>query len=390
MSAKTVLLTNAQQRKTLAVARSLGKKGVRIICCDTVFISPTAFSKHCDVSLVYPDPIKKPSQFILWLISTVKKFRCDIVYPMDDDIMELIISNYRYISKHCILPVPPAESYDVAADKGKSVSHAKQSGVVCPDTIRISNVRELEKYADTIKYPVVIKPLKCSGSRGIKKVDNADELKDIYNKVHSKYPYPLIQEYVEPEERYDVCLLYDRNSELIASFIQRELRQFPLEMGPSTVQESIEFPELLESALKIMSGLKWFGIAELEFIKDKKDGRIKFMEINPRFWSSLHLSIISGVDFPWLLYRLCIGEKVKEVFEYKTGVICRWLIPGDILHFIVNKNRMNIKPEFWHGKKKGIHDDILSMEDPFPVMGAVLAFIYYLFDIKMWKHMFFR
>jgi len=42
----------------------------------------------------------------------------------------------------------------------------------------------------------------------------------------------------------------------------------------------------------------------VEFRVDARDGTAKLMEVNPRFWGSLQLSILSGADFPYLLYNL--------------------------------------------------------------------------------------
>lgn len=49
------------------------------------------------------------------------------------------------------------------------------------------------------------------------------------------YPYPIIQEYLGEGDVYDVVLLYNSKSELRASFIQKQVRKYPLETGPSSV-----------------------------------------------------------------------------------------------------------------------------------------------------------
>ena len=49
------------------------------------------------------------------------------------------------------------------------------------------------------------------------------------------YPYPIIQEYLGEGDVYDVVLLYNSKNELRASFIQKQVRKYPLETGPSSV-----------------------------------------------------------------------------------------------------------------------------------------------------------
>jgi hypothetical protein len=118
-----------------------------------------------------------------------------------------------------------------------------------------------------------------------------------------------------------------------------------------------------------------------------RDGKLKFMEINPRFWNSLYMSMLAGVDFPWLLYKTALGEDIEEVSTYKTGIKCRWLLPGDLLHFLYNKDRWSMSPPFLGGRESNMYDDILSFHDPLPAIGFLLASIRYSFDRKMWSFM---
>ena len=63
-------------------------------------------------------------------------------------------------------------------------------------------------------------------------------------------------------------------------------------------------------------------------------GKPKLLEINPRFWGSLELAIRSGVDFPLLYAKAAMGEKLVPVHDYRAGVVCRWMFPGEILRYM--------------------------------------------------------
>lgn len=384
---KTVLLTNGQQRKTLAAARSLGKQGVRVIVAEETRLNPTTFSKYCCFSLVCPNAKKNPEAFYYWLHKTILQYQCDIWFPMDDDTLAVAAKYYEELSKICEIPIPKPESYEAACDKGNSIRLAQEAGADSPNTVFVESLGALTGLAGNLSYPVIIKPRQASGSRGIRVAMDSEEFLEKYHTVHRDNPYPIIQEYIGVGERYDVCLLFDRKHQLKASFVQKELRHFPIPMGPSTLQESIYHPELLEMALKITEKLRWVGVIELEFMVDCKDGKLKFMEINPRFWASVQLAIFAGIDFPWLLYRIITEGDIEEHFTYQEGIRCRWLLPGDLLHFITNKERIAMSPSFWAGKREGIHDDIICKEDLLPVLGFILACLRYMFDRNMWKLM---
>lgn len=114
------------------------------------------------------------------------------------------------------------------------------------------------------------------------------------------------------------------------------------------------------------------------------------MEINPRFWGSLQLAIYSGIDFPYLLYKVARNEEIPEIKDYKIGARFRWILPGDILNFISNPNRLSLKPGFFNFFSKDTTHAIFSREDPLPVIGTILTGLTFLYDKNMRKHLFLK
>jgi len=386
----TILLTDGLMRKTLSAARSLGEQGARVIVSDTTSYTPAAYSKYCSLSLTYPDPVREPQAFVGWLKETVRRHNVDVLMPMDDAALSLVLAHEEELPPKCACVLPPADAYHIASDKHLSVRLAASAGLPTPWTVLPRSLSEVNELAGTLQYPVIIKPRSSSGSRGIRLVSEAEELKREYALVHRDFPFPMIQERIPTGERIDVCLLFDMESELRASFVQRELRHFPLERGPSTAQESIWRPDLAARCEVMLKKAGWQGIAEVEFMVDPRDGLPKFMEINPRFWNSLHLSRLAGVNFPWLLSRIALGEDVPAVREYAVGVRCRNWLPGELLHFLWNPDRFRTLPSFLGNGENGGGDDILSLKDPGPAFGFILACARYAFDRNMWKSMFVR
>jgi predicted ATP-grasp superfamily ATP-dependent carboligase len=207
-----------------------------------------------------------------------------------------------------------------------------------------------------------------SGSRGIVYVEKAGALVDSYRTVHRKYPGPIIQEFIPHGGAYGVGALLNFNSEPRASFVYRRLREYPVTGGPSTLRESVRNEEIRSLALEILHSLKWTGIAMVEFRVDSRDGRPKLLEINPRVWGSLWLAIRSGIDFPYLLYKMAVDGDVGPHHDYRPGVKCRWLIPGEFMHFLHNPRRFSMDPGLF---SKDAEDDILSFDDPLPAIGRI-------------------
>ncbi|EXX85699.1 hypothetical protein BG53_07725 [Paenibacillus darwinianus] len=380
-----LLLTDGMLRMTLAAARSVGAAGVPVGVGETSLINTAAFSKYCGERWRYPDPRAFPGAFRESLADRLERGKYRTVFAMDEPALDIVVANRRALGELCELPVPPTESYRIARDKGLSAWAAAAAGVEAPATEQPASLEDVLPMARKLSFPVVVKPRNSSGSRGIRVVYAEEELPAVYEAVHCEFPFPVLQAYIPAGIRYDVCLLYDREGRLKASFVQKELRHFPHPAGPSTMQQSVWMPELLERAKAVMSRLPWYGVAELEFMVDPRDGIPKFMEINPRFWGSLHLAVRSGVDFPRLLYRIALGERVKEVTAYEVGRLCRNLFPGEALQVLVRPDRMRLDPPAWAGKRSGGEDDILSWTDPMPALGLLATCGRFMFDRGVWR-----
>lgn len=385
-----VLLTNGQLRKTLSAVRSLGKKNIETFVAEETVMNIAGFSRYCTKNLVCPSPVKRPDDFLEWLDRTIEHYGIDVLFPMDDAAMALVVSQKEYLSRKVSFTIPAADLYEMAADKWKAVKLAEKTGLCCPITVLPENEHALEACAQKVGFPAIVKARKGSGSRGIRAVNNMEELAAAYQEVSSVFPDPMLQQKVPTGPRFDVCLLFDNQSRLKGSFAQREIRHFPVEMGPSTVQQSIKLPQLVSKCAQMLGQVGWSGIAEVEFMLDEATGNYIFMEINPRFWNSLELAVYCGIDFPYTLYRIGKGKDPEVTETYEEGQYCRWLLPGDLLHFLSSKDRFDMKPPLFGGVAYKVHDDILSWTDPMPLAGFMAACIKYSLDPAMWKFFFKR
>ena len=133
--------------------------------------------------------------------------------------------------------------------------------------------------------------------------------------------------------------------------------------------------------------MNWYGVAHADFIIDERDKKPKLLEINPRFWTSLNLAILSGIDFPYLLYKLAIDGDIKPVNNYQVGVKMR-VLPEDFLCFLSTPNKFKKLPEFI--TFKGTGDAILSLDDPGPIIGIILESIISLLSEERRAHVFNR
>jgi predicted ATP-grasp superfamily ATP-dependent carboligase len=379
-----VFITDGHWRKSLAAVRALGSKGISVTVGETTRLATAAFSKKCHRAVVYPSPLDRPSEFVSFLYDELSRRSYQMLLPMEDETLSLVSKYHAEFSRWTYLPIVSLEKLNYVQRKDKILKLAERQGIPIPKTWYIEDISQVSGLKDSLPYPVVIKPRVSSGAVGISYPKHPGELIEQYLSVHQRFPYPMIQELVPREgPGYGASFLLDEKGKLKASFVHKRLREYPVTGGASTLRESVRRDDVRDMALTLLKALDWFGVAMVEFKLDPRDGTPKLMEINPRFWGSLALAIEAGVNFPYLLYRMSCGENFKPVERYETGKRCRWLLPGDILHFIYNPRRRRLSPEFFHFWDRNTAYDILSLNDPLPVMGKLLTPLTFLYDQNM-------
>lgn len=387
----SVLVLDGISRKSLPVVRSLGEKGIDVTVGEAVRFHTSGFSRYCKRTIVYPSPKKSEKEFVNFLFDELKRKRYSCIIPVADETVLAVVKHKDELKNLTAVPFPDSSVFLKAADKENTLKIAIELDIPCPKTIFVSDLTELEYLKDSLRYPVVIKPKESYGSRGIRYISEKKELIDEYKMAHRVYEYPLIQEYIPPGgAAYGVSALLDGLSEIKALFVHRRLREYPVTGGPSTQRVSVLKPEIANLGIRMLKALGWFGVAMVEFKVDPRDNTPKLMEVNPRFWGSLPLAILAGVDFPYLLYQLALGVDVEPVLKYKSGVKCRWLLPGDLLNFLSNLKRGKLETGFFSSFVNGTGYDILSSRDAMPILGVFLEAFRTVLDKERWRYVFKR
>jgi hypothetical protein len=87
----------------------------------------------------------------------------------------------------------------------------------------------------------------------------------------------------------------------------------------------------------------------VEFKQDQRDGSLRLMEVNARFWGSLQLAIDAGVNFPELAAKVAVGRPASGPDHYRLGIRSRWLA-GDldslVMTLIRPRRELNVPPMY--------------------------------------------
>jgi predicted ATP-grasp superfamily ATP-dependent carboligase len=122
------------------------------------------------------------------------------------------------------------------------------------------------------------------------------------------------------ETQLAYCAFF-RDGRAAASMVVNRLRQHPPLFGrASTFVQTIERPELEEVSERLLRRIGYYGLVELEYKHDVRDGQTKLLDINARTWGYHSLGQRAGVDFPYLLYADQLSLPVPDGARARTGV----------------------------------------------------------------------
>ncbi len=331
-----ILVVDAGVRHAIDIIRSLGRRGIHVSIVTKDAHAPAASSRYVAQRHVFPlnDADMEPS--IAFLEALAQREHYDAILAAGLDGFRILSCGLDRLTPYAAVPVSAWPLFAVAEDKADTTLLGERIGVPVPKTYYPNSLADLELYRD-IPYPVVVKARRGQGHYAY--AGSFAELRDkVYPQICAEVPdqlaegvFPILQEFITGKAHGFYALM--NHGELKAYFMHERIHEVPPTGGPSSMAKSFYDEELIAVGSQVLRALKWHGVAMVEFKKDVDDGLYKLIEINPKFWGSLGLSIATGVDFPYLLTTMAVDGDVAAVEMPRTPVTYQWL-SMDIAHSI--------------------------------------------------------
>jgi predicted ATP-grasp superfamily ATP-dependent carboligase len=369
----------------LGILRSLARQGVPICLLDRGACI-ARFSRYKKRFISCPD-VREGALFFNFLKDLAVRGNLDgwIIYPNDDETVHFLAKYKERLEEHYRVPMPSWDVVKFAYEKRLTYELAQRCGIAIPQTFYVADLQELEQLS--LEFPVIIKPsikdhFYPTAKRKAIRVDDKRELAQEFEKAASIVDSSeiMIQELIPggPDHLFSVGSLC-RDGRILARVVARRTRQHPMDFGHATTYaETVDIPELEEIAQKILEAMGYYGLSEVEFMLDPRDGRYKLIEINARPWGWHTLAIGAGVDLPFLLYRDMLGEGVAaDGFERNA----KWIrlttdIPTAMGEIFGGRMKLADYLGSLGGKKQFA---VLSMRDPLPFFMELVMLPY------LWK-----
>lgn len=336
-------------RNVLAATRSLGRKGYKITIAQTrqrkgdisgsfaPMLRRLYKTRYCSKVVFIASPFDGLDEYVGDVLQLIKSEKYDVVMPFTHACVASLCHAKDKIEEFSHLPFGEFDKFMIFHDKHNTIQLAKELEVPVPESHFPRDYNELEEIANTLDYPVVVKAsIGCGVKQGVRYAKNKETLLKGYSEIISNdsfwflddYRTPFVQEYI-PGKIHDVAIIAD-HGEIKGALTQVRQIMYPIFGGTGSVNVTTNEPELLDLARRMLESVSWHGPAQAEFKLDYRDNTYKLLEVNPKFWGTLDLSIKAGIDFAEIACQIALSEDVKPRFEYKVGLTYRWIMQDEL------------------------------------------------------------
>lgn len=328
-------------------------------------------SRYIDKKFVAIDNIGS-AKYLKQLELIIKEESIDVIIPMGDVAAEFLSCNKQELLEKAKFQIPDYSDFIKGYDKNQLLKLCQERNYPHPKTLDLSSV-DLERDADVLSfpYPAMLKPNLTTGGRGMVKIENYEKLRNVYSSLHEHYGDYHLQQFIKPGGRQVKVQLYiNPEKELVASSVIEKKRWYPVQGGSNCCAVTIKDDSLVDMCYHILLDLNWLGFADFDLIEDPDTHQLLVMEINPRVPACIKSSIAAGLNWGQVFVDSCLGEKTKQDYSYKEGVVLRHL-GFDILWFIKSPNRWKSKPSWFKFFGKNVYyQDMSDWTDPMPFLGG--------------------
>ena len=348
----------------LRALRTIKEMDKEAVCVYAKADKEASYVKFADVSVCIGKDISTTSYLnIPAIISAAELTEADAIFPgygflsENQDFVEICEAhNIRFIG-------PSIDNMKLMADKSQAKEVMKKAGVpVVPGNDgALKDANEAKEIAKEIGYPVILKAASGGGGRGMRIVENEEEIENAFiaasNEALSAFGdgTMYIEKYIKNPRHIEVQILADKHGNVIHlgerdCSLQRRHQKL-IEESPAILLDEKTRQNLLNTAVKAAKAIGYQSAGTFEFLVDS-DLNFYFMEMNTRLQVEHTVSeMVSGLDIIEWMIKIEEGEKLPSQDEINLkghAIECRitaedpekfYPTPGKITHLITPGGR---------------------------------------------------
>ena len=366
----------------LGIARSLGRRGIPICIIDDQH-SVSQFSRYA-TRVVRVKDLRDEKITVDNVMEIGQRYRLKgwVLFPTRDETVAAFSRHRERLAEFFRVTTPAWETVRWAWDKKNTYDRAAELGIPVPGTYTVKREEDLAGLYN--RLPLAIKPavkenfFYATGDKAWR-AETPEQLNNLFRRARQqiKPEEILIQDIIPGSglQQYSYCAFF-RDGEAQSTLVARRLRQHPREFGrAATYVETIEHPEVEELSERFLKAINYYGLVEVEFKQDPRDGQLKMLDVNARTWGFHSLGVPAGVDFPYLLYADQVGRSV-ESSRAKAGV--GWLRAITDVPTVASDlwaSELSLR-SYLRSLRNTRTESVFCLRDPLPTLAEVLMLPY--------------
>jgi acetyl-CoA carboxylase, biotin carboxylase subunit len=322
-SMKKILVANRGEI-ALRVMRSAKEMGISTVAVFSEADRNAPFVKYADEAVcIGPAPSNQSYLRGEKIIAVCKQLGVDGIHPGYGFLSENA-DFAREVKKAGITLIGPApEAMEIMGDKLSAKAAARKYNIpMVPGTEgAVRDVAEAKRTALEVGLPILIKASAGGGGKGMRIVENIEELEEQMKRAISEAESAFgdgavfIERYVAGPRHIEIQVLADTHGNVVYLFerecsIQRR-HQKVVEEAPSAVLTPELRKAMGESAVNVARSCSYVGAGTVEFLVDEKLN-FYFLEMNTRLQVEHPVSeMITGIDLVKEQIKVARGEKLS-------------------------------------------------------------------------------
>lgn len=359
----------------IGVIRSLGRLGVPVYSVNEGQLAPARASRYLTGTVPWSVGNLSRAQMLEALSKIGRKLgQSTILIPTDDLAAILIAEEAATLREWFVFPrVSPWLPVNLA---NKAMLHGLCSllGVACPQTLVPTSLMEVNEFAESVGFPLVVKPAAAWLDPNLKVsiVQTERQLLDIWNRREkATNPNLMLQEYIPGGEDWFFHGYCTGAADCVAGFTGVKLRSFPPHAGITSLGKSVTNAELGARAEALLKAISYAGIMDIDYRLDPRDGRYKLLDFNPRIGAQFRVfEDENGIDVARALYRDLTGQPVERAKQVDGRILV--VEPYDIRSSLNYLWRGKLSVNAWLRSFRGDKEFAWSSwDDPLPALVAL-------------------
>jgi predicted ATP-grasp superfamily ATP-dependent carboligase len=276
---------------SLSVARSMGRVGVTVGGITESLRTPLSRSRYVVRSFVWPTYGTESDEELLRGLAGIGEqwIKRPVLVCTDDESAVFAAEHADALSEWYVLPDMPPELPRALADKQGLQCLCERHDVATAQACFPTTQVEVEKFAATALFPVMVKNarpwtrLQAPAVPVNTLVRTPDELFELALSWSEPISVSL-QEYLPAESSEDWIFhgYVARDGSVDTAFTGVKLRSWPPHAGVTTYARSVKNQGLVAEAIRFLSEIGYRGPVDQDWRFDRRDGRYKLLDSNPR------------------------------------------------------------------------------------------------------------